>query len=98
MCCLYGGPENPEEAYSAVSLTTFIFPLQVLPSICSMIPLLLSLLAALVLTQAPAALADDLKEDSSGEQPSREPLSLLDTSLPGQRAISVFSPSHLLPA
>ena len=32
-----------------------------------MIPLLLSLMAALVLTQAPAALADDLKEDSSGE-------------------------------
>lgn len=41
-----------------------------------MIPLL-SLLAALVLTQAPAVLTDDLKEDSSGEQPSRGPLSLL---------------------
>ncbi|GAB1287690.1 Brevican core protein [Apodemus speciosus] len=33
-----------------------------------MIPLLLSLLAALVLTQAPAALADDLKEDSSEDR------------------------------
>ncbi|XP_060234567.1 brevican core protein isoform X2 [Meriones unguiculatus] len=33
-----------------------------------MVPLLLSLLAALVLTQAPAGLADDLKEDSSEDR------------------------------
>lgn len=59
-----------------------------------MIPLFLSLLAALILTQAPAALADDLKEDSSGERPSRGPLSL---SPLGQKAVSV-QPSHLLPA
>ncbi|CAO2598690.1 Brevican core protein, partial [Lemmus lemmus] len=41
--------------------------LQVHPSVCSMIPLL-SLLAALVLAQAPAVLADDLKEDSSEDR------------------------------
>ncbi|XP_075834751.1 brevican core protein isoform X1 [Microtus pennsylvanicus] len=40
---------------------------EVRPSVCSMIPLL-SLLAALVLTQAPAVLADDLKEDSSEDR------------------------------
>lgn len=54
-----------------------------------MIPLL-SLLAALVLTQAPAVLTDDLKEDSSGEQPSRGPLSLL--YLPYGRKSSTSSP------
>lgn len=60
-----------------------------------MIPLL-SLLAALVLTQAPAVLADDLKEDSSGEQPSRGPMSLLH--LPYGRKLPPFNPSHLLSA
>lgn len=73
----------------------FIFPPQVRPSVCSMIPLL-SLLAALVLTQAPAVLADDLKEDSSGEQPSRGPMSLLH--LPYGRKLPPFNPSHLLSA
>lgn len=52
-----------------------------------MIPLLF-LLAALVLTQAPAVLADDLKEDSSGEQPSKGPDVSAASPLP-QKAASI---------
>lgn len=46
-----------------------IFLSHVLLSACSMAQLLLPLLAALVLVQAPAALADVLEGDSSGKQP-----------------------------
>ena len=64
---------DPVGSQKSILRSNPIFPPPVPPSSCSMAPLVLPLLAALVLAWIPSALADALEGDSSGKQPHSGP-------------------------